>query len=448
MKFNTFSVASTIVLASSVCAIENAAVYRFNPNNELNCNDDNNDKTILTISQNDAELNLAYNFGISRYYNIENVDNLDNIMLSNNEKVRISNKLLLVINGVEQPSKFLQDFNIDPDYNIEIKDDRSSLNFKTFLKNVPHKLSELKKYLGFKKETLSNEITLLTPNNDKKSLYLKQVWNKYFHNDETNKIEKIWSNLKNSISSTNNNQGSESILKIDKRSINHIVDESFINELTQLEFFLNEKFQDYKNEENESIIITIDSLISIFKKTGITQTYETCLDIISNILVEKLQNLENVDTTVIVLPIDQLFVTLKSNDFEKKQKYQLQQQTLRKRENNNVFTNKRDSSSCYSNQLACIESTDSCSGHGTCSLVGSCWKCLCSPTKDSNDRTSYWTGSSCEKQDYSSQFNLLFWTTIILLLSVVSGIKLMYQSGNEELPGVLLAATVQTKKAT
>lgn len=103
---------------------------------------------------------------------------------------------------------------------------------------------------------------------------------------------------------------------------------------------------------------------------------------------------------------------------------------------------------CYANQLACIEQTDSCSGHGICTLSGSgssCYRCLCSSTEE-NDRTTYWTGNSCEKVDYSGPFHLIFWTSIIVILLGVSGIKLLSSCGSEELPGVLQAATMQTKK--
>jgi hypothetical protein len=434
MKFSLITTVSNVVaLATVTVAIENAAVYRFNHDND-NYYDDHNKHEMSCMSQNDATLNLAYNFGISRYYNVEDVENLENIMLSNDQNIeQESKKLILIINGVEQPTTFFQDFDLNPSFNIEIKDDRQSSQFKSFLKDVPNKLFSLKKSFGFKLNKLSNEITLLT-NSSKKSLYLKKLWEKHFHEEETSKVEKFWNNLKNSV----NIEEKESVLRINKRSINHINDESFINELTQLEFFLNDELTN--NLENDNIIINLDSLISIFKKTGITQTYETCSKIISKVLIEKVNKFSNIDTTIILLPIDQSLITLKSNE-----KF-IKRQLISKR--SNELTLKRSSSNdvCYSNQLSCLESTDSCSDHGICSKIGSCWKCVCSATKDNNDRTSYWTGNSCEKQDYSTQFNLLFWTTIVLIFSIVSGVKLMYKCGEQELPGVLLAATVQTKK--
>lgn len=435
MKFSALgSTISVLALAQSVVGIENAAVYKFH-------NQIQQDK-LITIPQNDATLNLAYELGISQYYSVENVENLKNIVLGSSisDDDNSSKKLLLIINGVENPSTFFQNYDINPTFDVEIKDDRQSSIFKNFIKNIPNKLLNLNEKLGYNLNKLSNEISILS-NSNKRSNYLSNLWSKYFHDDETNKIEKFWNSIKSNIDDNN-----ESTLKINKRSIEYINDESFINELTQLEFFLNDEIEDKFHIKNDKIIINLDSLITIFKKTGLTQTYKTCQDIIAKLIIEKIEKIEkikNIDTTIIVLPIDQSLITIKSNQSYQKKNYV---SNLSKRQNE-VFKSS-SSLSCYSNQLACIESTDSCSDHGICTLIGSCWKCLCSATIDENDRTNYWTGNSCEKGDYSSQFNLLFWTSIILTLSIVAGVKLMYKCGETELPGVLLAATVQTKKGT
>lgn len=407
----------TLALVGSALAIENAAVYKQSVYEST------------TIPQNDAVLNLAFDFGISRYYNVENVENLDNIMLANSIKdENKEKKLIIIVNGVEHPSRLFTKYNKEPSFNVEIKNDRKANEFKSFIKDIPNKVYGIKSALGYHMKKLSDEITVVSPST-KKINYLHQLWNKYFHEAETNKVESFWNGLKGSFSE----QG-ESILKINKRSMDHINDESFINELTQLEFFL----ADESNIEND-VIINLDSLLSIYKKTGLTQTYEICLNMISRLINEKITTL-NVDSTVIALPIDQSLQTLKD-------KQTVQSSQYSKRSTESLFKSKRSGSLCFSNQLACIESTDSCSGHGICTLVGDCYKCLCSATKDdSGKQTTYWTGNSCEKIDYSAQFNLLFWTTIILIATIVSGVKLMYKAGEEELPGVLLAATVNNKK--
>lgn len=428
------SLVSALAFANSVFGIEHAAVYRFN---QLNDCSKGLDADVAVIPQQDATLNLAYDFGISKYYNVEGVEDIENIMLQNVIKAdseKDAKKLILVVNGVDEPRTFLANYDIAPSFEIDIRDDRKSSEFKTFLRDVPNKLFNLKRRVGYHLDKLSNEITILTDSN-KKSTYLKQLWTKYFHDEDTNKIEKFWNNLKQNFNEE------ESVLRINKRSVDYINDESFINELTQLDFFLNDQLENHI--ENDNVIINVDSLVSIFKKTGVTQTYETCTNIISKLLVDKLSKFDDAETTIVVLPIDQSLMTLKT-----KESFKRSQMLSKRSTDSSIFKSKRSGTSCFANELACLESTESCSGHGVCSAVGSCWRCLCSATKDENERTSYWTGTSCEKEDFSSQFNLLFWTSVVLIVSLVSGVKLMYKCGDEELPGVLLAATVQTKKNT
>lgn len=408
---------AALALVGSALAIENAAVFKqavYEPS---------------TIPQSDAMLNLAFDFGISRYYNVEDVENLDNIMLANDINDETNRKkLIIIVNGVEHPSQLFEKYNKLPSFDVEIKDDRKANEFKSFLQDIPNKIYGLKSVLGYHSKKLSDEITILSPST-KKIRYLQQLWNKYFHNDDTNKVESFWNGLKGTFA-----EEGETSLKINKRSMDHIKDEDFINELTQLEFFL-----DDESNVDTNVIINLDSLISIYKKTGLTQTYETCRDVIAKLITEKLSALD-VDSTVIALPIDQSLQTLK-------QKHSLQSSQYAKRSTESIFKSKRSGPVCFSNELACIESTDSCSGHGICTLVGDCYKCLCAASKDdAGKQTTYWTGNSCEKIDYSAQFNLLFWTTIIIIATIVSGIKLMYKAGEEELPGVLLAATVNSKK--
>ncbi|ODQ45795.1 hypothetical protein PICMEDRAFT_17066 [Pichia membranifaciens NRRL Y-2026] len=436
MRFSALGTAiGGLAMAKCVAGIENAAVYKLK-NNDCQSHG-------LTIGQTDATLNLAYDFGVSQFYNVEDVEDLNNVVLGNRkaEDGEEEKKLILIINGVEHPSDFFGSYDIAPTFDVEIKDDRHSSLLKSFLQDVPNKLYTLNKNSGYYLNKLSNEITILTDSN-KKASYLKNLWNKYFHQEETNKVEGLWELLKDSVTLHPKAQKGENVLKINKRSMDYINDESFISELTQLEFFLNDELEN--NIKNDKVIINIDSLISIFKKTGVTQTYETCKNIISKVVIEKLQNHGDVSATIVVLPLDQSLVTVKGTEVFLKQQQHVS--SLHRRSTESVFV--KTSNACFANQLACIESTDSCSAHGLCTLVGSCWKCLCSATTDDKDRTSYWTGASCEKADYSSQFNLLLWTTIVLILSIVAGIKLMYQCGEQELPGVLLAATVQTKKAT
>lgn len=69
------SLVSALALVNTVTAIEKGAVFRF----DNGCND-GKDKHIKTIPQTDATLNLAYDFGVSPFYNIAEVQDLENVM--------------------------------------------------------------------------------------------------------------------------------------------------------------------------------------------------------------------------------------------------------------------------------------------------------------------------------------------------------------------------------
>jgi hypothetical protein len=60
---------------------------------------------------------------------------------------------------------------------------------------------------------------------------------------------------------------------------------------------------------------------------------------------------------------------------------------------------------CFSTADVCTNSTNSCSGHGSCisarKLGRECFVCSCSTTKDRTGRTQSWAGTSCERKDVS-----------------------------------------------
>ena len=60
---------------------------------------------------------------------------------------------------------------------------------------------------------------------------------------------------------------------------------------------------------------------------------------------------------------------------------------------------------CFTSEEICSNSTDSCSGHGTCVQANragrTCFTCACEATHDSTGRTQYWAGSKCERKDVS-----------------------------------------------
>lgn len=104
-------------------------------------------------------------------------------------------------------------------------------------------------------------------------------------------------------------------------------------------------------------------------------------------------------------------------------------------------------STCFSTLDTCTTSTNSCSGHGSCTnatrtIKGeqkTCFVCACVPSISESGRKEVWVGTSCEKKDVSGPFVLLAGTTIAMLIITIGTIRLLTSMGNEQLPGVLTA---------
>jgi hypothetical protein len=86
-------------------------------------------------------------------------------------------------------------------------------------------------------------------------------------------------------------------------------------------------------------------------------------------------------------------------------------------------------------QDQCITTTRNCSSHGSCTLQPhprkpqtNCFYCSCSLNRFTNDQgqvlDSYpgfvrWSGHSCEAQDISIEFHIVFWTSLALFLALM-----------------------------
>ncbi|AEO59510.1 hypothetical protein MYCTH_2307878 [Thermothelomyces thermophilus ATCC 42464] len=118
---------------------------------------------------------------------------------------------------------------------------------------------------------------------------------------------------------------------------------------------------------------------------------------------------------------------------------------------------------CFSTLEGCIKDTNSCSGHGECvNKYGtangtdeshSCFVCACKATvvkapdgrESSGRKTVRWGGDMCQKEDISVQFWLIAGFTITIVGAVTFAIGLLFNVGEEKLPGVIGAGVSRSK---
>ncbi|KAI9760080.1 MAG: hypothetical protein M4579_001913 [Chaenotheca gracillima] len=107
---------------------------------------------------------------------------------------------------------------------------------------------------------------------------------------------------------------------------------------------------------------------------------------------------------------------------------------------------------CHPSLEACNSATNSCTGHGTCSLKYStsnpndaqdksnCFSCDCSKLPEGQTKgkkNTQWGGTACQKKDVSAPFFLLAGITIFLVGAMSWGIGLLFSIGQEPLPSVI-----------
>ncbi|OTA68388.1 hypothetical protein K449DRAFT_429237 [Hypoxylon sp. EC38] len=115
--------------------------------------------------------------------------------------------------------------------------------------------------------------------------------------------------------------------------------------------------------------------------------------------------------------------------------------------------------SCFSSFNACVSATDSCSGHGQCinkweklsldETKNACFFCHCMATNETDSRGHvglyHWGGSSCHKRDVSTPFWLFAGVSIALVGTIAFAIGLLFNVGEEKLPGVIGAGVSRAK---
>jgi len=109
---------------------------------------------------------------------------------------------------------------------------------------------------------------------------------------------------------------------------------------------------------------------------------------------------------------------------------------------------------CHASLDSCISATNNCSGHGECYKKyggsgegkGGCYTCFCRATtkivpfpggEKNGTAWQYWGGSACHKEDISAAFWLIFIFTIVIIGVTGWAISMLYNIGEEKLPGVI-----------
>ncbi|KAJ5521543.1 hypothetical protein N7527_005658 [Penicillium freii] len=107
---------------------------------------------------------------------------------------------------------------------------------------------------------------------------------------------------------------------------------------------------------------------------------------------------------------------------------------------------------CHASNSSCADSTNNCSGHGSCYLkygsgvegtTGNCYACQCKQSvvqnSDGTTKTVQWGGSACQKKDISSPFFLVAGVSLLAIILVGSAIGMLFSMGSQELPSVISA---------
>ncbi|KAL5612309.1 hypothetical protein BROUX41_000156 [Berkeleyomyces rouxiae] len=116
-----------------------------------------------------------------------------------------------------------------------------------------------------------------------------------------------------------------------------------------------------------------------------------------------------------------------------------------------LFVSTKDIPECFKDAESCESSTKSCSGQGMCvnrwgkdSSSDACFVCSCVRVSDSGKRsTTGHAGKACEKIDYSTPFALFVGFTIVMVGVLAFSISLLFQVGEEPLPGVIGAGVAK-----
>lgn len=115
------------------------------------------------------------------------------------------------------------------------------------------------------------------------------------------------------------------------------------------------------------------------------------------------------------------------------------------------FTLPSNIPACFTSKASCVNTTNSCSGHGTCyKAYAKCFKCRCGSTvvrenADGTKKTVQWGGAACQKKDISVPFILFAGFGVVMTALIAGVISMMYSMGSQELPSVIGAGVAGPK---
>lgn len=90
---------------------------------------------------------------------------------------------------------------------------------------------------------------------------------------------------------------------------------------------------------------------------------------------------------------------------------------------------------CFKTFNACKNGTSNCSGNGQCTKIQeNCYTCAC--------KSSSYIGESCQYIDAVGDFQLLFWTSVLLVVITASVVVCVYQSGDIVDGGIIMAQSL------
>lgn len=395
MKFSHLG--SALFFGAAVSA-QNAAVY------DLSADQQSYGPVMLK----DSLLYFADKLGVSRYYSIGNSESTFDFLAHVHKDASSATKapLVVIVNGVAEPAAFFSE--AKPTFEIELG---------AHQKRAPELVEAL--FDVMPKQMAHNgphaEISLASGS-------LKSVGPQH-HDAWKQKIALVFKSSQ-AVVEIDSTKGNQHALGLGDNGASLVHDRLFLAELQQLQGLA-------AAELDVPVVFAVDLIGAVAKRTGYNSaayklaasTFSSALQAASSVF----------DVTVVVMASETAKACHGSN-----QKRSTSAPAFAKR---GVASAK----SCYSDQAACQTSTNDCSSHGACVEVQTdCWQCACAPTYDKKAaKTTKWAGADCSKKDLSAPAHLLLWTTIVLVGTMVVGVKLLFSVGSESLPGVLEAATVK-----